>query len=161
MAASPVQGQRDREWMLRAIELSRQCPPSPSAFSVGAIVVGADGTELARGYSRESDPHDHAEESALAKVAAGDPRLRSATLYSTLEPCSERRSHPVPCAQLAIQSGIGRVVIAWREPSLLVADCQGVELLKDAGIEVIELPELADAARAVNQHIVKDSAEEP
>jgi diaminohydroxyphosphoribosylaminopyrimidine deaminase/5-amino-6-(5-phosphoribosylamino)uracil reductase len=153
----------DRDWLLRAVDLSRQCPPSSTAFSVGAIIVGADGAELARGYSRESDPHDHAEESALAKVAEGDSRLHNATLYSTLEPCSERRSHPVSCAQLVIRAGIGRVVIAWREPSLLVADCRGVELLKEAGIEVIELPELADAARAVNQHLglVNDAPEEP
>ena len=56
-------------------------------FAVGAIVVAADGTALATGYSREISPHNHAEEAALAKLAPGDPRLDGATLFSSLEPC--------------------------------------------------------------------------
>jgi len=59
----------DAHFLREAIELSRRCPPSPSAFSVGAILVAADGAILATGYSREHDPHDHAEEAALAKLA--------------------------------------------------------------------------------------------
>ncbi|HVT67559.1 MAG TPA: dCMP deaminase, partial [Trebonia sp.] len=75
--------------MRLAVSLARQCPPSATAFSVGAVVVAADGTELARGFSREGgDPVVHAEEAALAKLAPGDPRLAGATVYSTLEPCS-------------------------------------------------------------------------
>jgi diaminohydroxyphosphoribosylaminopyrimidine deaminase/5-amino-6-(5-phosphoribosylamino)uracil reductase len=143
--------------MLRAIELSRRCPPSDTAFSVGVIVVGADGTELASGHSRETDPADHAEEAALAKIAPDDPRLAGATLYSTLEPCSRRASRPVPCAQLLAGSGIRRVVIAWREPSLLVEDCVGVELLTAAGVTVVELPGLADAVSEINAHLMKSS----
>lgn len=65
----------DVTWMERAIELSRKCPPAEGAFSVGAIIVSADGEELATGYSRETDAHVHAEESALAKLPADDPRL--------------------------------------------------------------------------------------
>lgn len=144
----------DRRWMVRAIELSRSCPPVANRFNVGAVVVDAEGQEIANGYSREGgDPHVHAEESALAKLAGDDPRLRAATIYSTLEPCSERASHPVPCAALIVNAGIPRVVIAWREPSLLVADCQGVEQLTAAGVEVAELPDMAAAARAVNAHL--------
>lgn len=143
----------DHEWMARAIELSRKSPPAAGAFNVGAVIVGAGAGEISSGFSRESDPHIHAEESALAKLAPGDPRLLGATLYSTLEPCSERRSHPIPCARLIIAARIPRVVIAWREPDLFVADCQGVELLTAAGIEVVELPDLAPAARAVNAHL--------
>ncbi|WP_106982923.1 MULTISPECIES: deaminase [unclassified Streptomyces] len=143
----------DVTWMKRAIELSRKCPPAEGAFSVGAIIVSADGDELAHGYSRETDALVHAEESALAKLPADDPRLTDATLYSTLEPCSERKSRPLTCTQLILRSPIRRVVIAWREPSLLVADCIGVEALRDGGAEVLELPELAEAARAVNVHL--------
>ncbi|MGW6839458.1 deaminase [Streptomyces sp. NPDC054958] len=143
----------DVTWMERAIELSRKCPPAEGAFSVGAIIVGADGKELANGYSRETDAHVHAEESALAKLPADDPRLAGATLYSTLEPCSERKSRPLTCTQLILRSPIRRVVIAWREPSLLVADCVGVETLRAENVEVHELPELADPARRVNDHL--------
>lgn len=143
----------DHLWMTRAIELSRMCPPAAGAFNVGAVIVDADGREISSGFSREDDPHVHAEESALAKLASDDPRLSTATLYSTLEPCSERRSRPVPCARLIIAARIPRVVIAWREPDLFVADCQGVELLTAAGAEVTELPGLAAAARAANAHL--------
>ncbi|WP_308409617.1 deaminase [Streptomyces sp. A3M-1-3] len=145
----------DRAWMERAIDLSRKCPPAEGAFSVGAIIVGDDGEEVAHGYSRETDAHVHAEESALAKLPVDDNRLAGATIYSTLEPCSERRSRPLTCTQLILRSPIRRVVIAWREPSLLVADCVGVEKLREAGVEVLELPDLADAARAVNAHLLE------
>jgi diaminohydroxyphosphoribosylaminopyrimidine deaminase/5-amino-6-(5-phosphoribosylamino)uracil reductase len=139
--------------MTRAVELAGQCPPSQTAYSVGAVIVDASGGEIAYGYSRENDPSVHAEQSALGKLDPGDPRLAGATIYSTLEPCSQRKSHPVPCAQLILGTGIGRVVIAWLEPSLFVADCQGRELLDQAGITVDELPEFADAAREPNKHL--------
>ena len=143
----------DERWMDAAISLAWQCPPSDSAYSVGAVIVAADGTPLSRGYSRENDPQVHAEESALAKLPSADPRLEGATIYSTLEPCSVRKSRPRSCTQLIIGSGIGRVVFAWREPSLFVADCQGAELLEQAGLSVTELPGLAEKAAAPNRHL--------
>lgn len=146
----------DHRWMNLAIELSRNCPVVDRAYAVGAVVVGADGEELSRGWSRETDDTVHAEESALAKLPANDPRLVGATIYSTLEPCSQRKSRPRACAQLILDRPIERIVIAWREPSLFVADCQGVELLEAAGRSVVELPELAEAAKAVNAHLWHD-----
>jgi diaminohydroxyphosphoribosylaminopyrimidine deaminase / 5-amino-6-(5-phosphoribosylamino)uracil reductase len=142
--------------MRRAISLAWQCPRSDSAFSVGAVVVEPDGTELATGFSREGgDPLVHAEESALGKLDPGDPRLAGATIYSTLEPCSQRKSRPRTCTQLIIAAGLARVVIAWREPDLFVADCQGYELLTAAGLTVDELPGLAAEAAAPNQHLAR------
>ena len=144
----------DERWMRLAIELAWQCPPTPTAFSVGAVIVDADGDEISRGFSREGgDPMVHAEESALRKLAADDPRLAGATIYSTLEPCSQRSSRPRTCTQLIIDAGLRRVVIAWREPTLFVADCQGYELLAEAGLEVAELPALAALAAAPNGHL--------
>jgi diaminohydroxyphosphoribosylaminopyrimidine deaminase/5-amino-6-(5-phosphoribosylamino)uracil reductase len=153
----------DRRWLLEAISLSRQCPPSPTAYSVGAVLVAADGSVLSTGYSRESGPDDHAEEAALAKlglpgaaaagVHGGVPELATATLYSSLEPCAVRASRPVPCADLIIASGIGRVVIAWIEPPVL-APGGGASRLYGAGVEVVEMPELAAAAREVNAHLL-------
>jgi pyrimidine deaminase RibD-like protein len=149
-----VSGQDDERWMRIAVELAWLCPPSEAAYSVGAVIVGADGTEMSRGYSREGgDPVVHAEESALGKLAAGDPRLAGATIYSTLEPCSQRKSRPRSCTQLIIAAGIRRVVIAWREPSLFVADCQGAQLLAQAGLDVTELPSFAAQAAAPNRHL--------
>jgi diaminohydroxyphosphoribosylaminopyrimidine deaminase / 5-amino-6-(5-phosphoribosylamino)uracil reductase len=143
----------DYQWMRLAIELAYLCPPSPSAFSVGAVIVDQNGAEISRGYSRETDAHVHAEESALAKLAPEDPRLRTATIYSTLEPCSQRKSRPRTCTQLILAARIPRVVLAWREPGLFVADCQGYELLTAAGVAVVEIPELAQQAQAPNAHL--------
>jgi pyrimidine deaminase RibD-like protein len=137
-----------------AVSLAGQCPPSDTAFSVGAVIVDADGNELSRGFSREGgDPVVHAEEAALGKLAPGDPRLAGATIYSTLEPCSRRKSRPLTCTQLIIAAGLRRVVIAWREPALFVADAQGHELLTAAGVAVDELPEFAAGAIAPNRHL--------
>lgn len=144
----------DRAWLSRAIDLSRLCPPSQTAFSVGAVIVDVGGNEISWGYSRESYPHFHAEETALAKLSSNDPRLGGATLYSSLEPCAKRHSRPQTCTQLILAAGIARVVIAWREPDLFVIGSQGTELLCQAGREVVELSEYAEPARAVNVHLL-------
>lgn len=153
----------DRHWLRAAIELSGRCPPSPTAYSVGALLVGPDGGVIATGYSRETDPLDHAEEVALARIglpagSVGLPPLSAAvvpgaTLYSSLEPCAVRASRPAPCADLIIASGVGRVVIAWREPPIL-APGGGAIRLRAAGVHVVVVPELAAAARAVNAHLL-------
>jgi diaminohydroxyphosphoribosylaminopyrimidine deaminase / 5-amino-6-(5-phosphoribosylamino)uracil reductase len=153
----------DERWMRLAIEQALRCPPSQTAFSVGAIIVDEDGAEISRGFSRENDPVVHAEESALAKLSSAgprqpdprlvDPRLRGATIYSTLEPCSQRQSRQRTCTQLIIAAGLRRVVFAWREPSLFVPDATGHELLEQAGLEVTELPAFAGEAAAPNRHL--------
>ncbi len=142
----------DLTWLRAAIQLAQQCPPSLSAYSVGAIIVGSDGRQLAAGFSRESDPAEHAEEAALAKLS-GQPNLGRATLFSTLEPCSQRASRPLSCTQHILRSGLGRVVFAWSEPSLFVADCTGAQQLRDAGVQVLELAELASEAQQANSHL--------
>jgi pyrimidine deaminase RibD-like protein len=141
----------DLGWLRLACELAAFCPPSGTAFSVGAVIVGPDGTELARGFSRENDPTVHAEEAALEKLT-GVP-LDQATIYSSLEPCAKRASRPHPCAKLIIAARIPRVVFAWREPALFV-DCDGVELLTAAGVDVREIPELSGLAQAPNVHLL-------
>lgn len=144
----------DRNWLAFACELAALCPPSATAFSVGAVIVAADGTELARGYSRESDPHDHAEEGALAKLPVDDERLATATIYSSLEPCAKRASRPRTCAQLIHDVGLRRVVTAWKEPDTFVAGAAGTEVLEDAGVTVIALAEYKNAAQAPNRHLL-------
>jgi 5-amino-6-(5-phosphoribosylamino)uracil reductase len=143
----------DVVWLAQTIELSRRCPPSPSAYSVGAVVVAADGMVMATGYSRETGPHAHAEEVALAKIGPAGPRLAGATLYSSLEPCRFRASRPTPCAELIVAAGLRRVVIAWLEPPVF-APGGGAAMLRDAGITVVEVPGLAAEARAVNAAVL-------
>lgn len=150
----------DRRWLSQAIELSRRCPPSPTAFSVGAILVSRDGRLLGAGYSREGSPHDHAEEVALAGLGAVDADLAAATLYSSLEPCRYRSSRPRPCAEFIVSAGVGRVVMAWREPPVFAAG-GGAGLLREGGVTVVEVPGLAAAARAVNRAVLPADLPEP
>ncbi|GAB3465488.1 hypothetical protein GCM10027570_53860 [Streptomonospora sediminis] len=143
----------DRRWLRAAIDLSRRCPPSDTAFSVGAIVVDADGEVVAEGYSRRDSPGDHAEEAALRGIDPADPRLAAATLYSSLEPCSRRFSRPRTCTRIILDTPIPRIVIAWREPAVFV-EGEGTELLVRAGRTVVEDTALAQEARRVNAHLL-------
>jgi diaminohydroxyphosphoribosylaminopyrimidine deaminase/5-amino-6-(5-phosphoribosylamino)uracil reductase len=120
------------------------------------VVVSAEGEVLSAGYSREQSEHDHAEEVALRKLTPAhgrpDPRLRGATIYSSLVPCGARASRPVTCAQHIIGAGLSRVVYAWREPPIFAAG-DGAEKLAAAGISVTEIPALARAAKSINSHL--------
>ncbi|MCG7204037.1 dihydrofolate reductase family protein [Streptomyces arenae] len=144
----------DRHWLRLACELAAECPPSRTAFSVGAVVVAADGTELARGHSREAgDPAAHAEEAALAKISPADPRLSTATVYTSLEPCTHRASRPHPCAELILAAGVRRVVTAWREPDTFVRAADGTGMLREQGVAVLVLGQYEALAKAPNAHL--------
>lgn len=143
----------DRDRLVAAVDLGRHCPLSLTAYAVGSLVVAADGTELARGHSRATGPDTHAEEVALATLAAAGLTALGGTVYSSLEPCGTRRSRPVPCAELILAAGVRRVVFALREPPLL-APGGGAALLAAGGVEVVEIPDLAGAVREVNRHLL-------
>ncbi|MFC7275003.1 dCMP deaminase [Paractinoplanes rhizophilus] len=141
----------DARWMTLAVGLAARSPRSATAFAVGSVIVGPGDAEISRGWSRDTDPLVHAEESALLSAAGRD--LSGATLYSTLEPCSKRAHRPhATCTSLILAARIPRVVIAWREPDIFVT-CEGVALLTAAGVEVVELGAFAARARAVNAHL--------
>jgi diaminohydroxyphosphoribosylaminopyrimidine deaminase/5-amino-6-(5-phosphoribosylamino)uracil reductase len=146
----------DRRRLTLAIELAHRCPPSTTAFSVGAVIVDERGAEISRGFSRETGRR-HAEESALGKLAGGGADLGGATLYSSLEPCVRRASGARACTDLIIAAGIRRVVIAWREPPIFVSRPGGVAALEAAGVTVVELADLAGRAAAPNAHLLQGS----
>ncbi len=84
----------------------------------------------------------HAEANAITKVAKSQSSSLGATLYITASPCIE-------CAKLIIQAGIIRVVYADKYHAM-----EGVELLKRACIDVVELKtndELEVLKRLVNR----------
>ena len=81
---------------------------------VGAVVLGADGSLLARRHNereRAADPTAHAELLALrdAAAAARSWRLEGATVVSTLEPC------PM-CAGALLAARVARVVFGAADP---------------------------------------------
>ena len=147
----------DRRLLGSAIDLSRLSPPAPTHYAVGAVLADAGGAVLATGYTGETDPHVHAEEAALAKLA---PTAQPVTLYTSLEPCTFRKSRPTPCTDLLLAAGIGRVVLALREPPLF-ADCHGVETLRRNGVQVVEIPDLAHRVRKINAHLIRPPGHRP
>jgi diaminohydroxyphosphoribosylaminopyrimidine deaminase/5-amino-6-(5-phosphoribosylamino)uracil reductase len=150
----PARDATDRRLLGSAVDLSRLSPPAPTHYAVGAVLVDAGGAVLATGYTGETDPTIHAEEAALAKLTR---TARAVTLYTSLEPCTVRRSRPTPCTQLVLAAGINRVVLALREP-LLFADCDGVEALRRGGVEVVEIPDLGHRVREINAHLFRPAA---
>lgn len=131
---------KDKKWLEYAIELSKKCPRSEKAFAVGAIIVDSKGKFIAEGFSRETNPKIHAEESALQKVPPTID-LSTCTIYSSVEPCGTRLSAPIGCAELIIDAKIKQVVFAAYEPAIFVQG-NGEEKLRDAGIQTVVLPEL-------------------
>lgn len=72
----------------------------------------------------------HAEANAITKVARSNNSSDGSTLYVTASPCME-------CSKLIIQAGIRRVVF-----NELYRICEGLDLLKRAGIETVHIPDL-------------------
>jgi len=135
--------------MARAVALAEQCPPSATAFSVGAVIV-LDGRAVGEGHSRAERPEDHAEEVALRRAGGA---VEGATVYSTMEPCGERASRPVPCARLLVEAKVAQVVYAIAEPERFVQAPSGIAVLREAGVRVRSMPEFAAAAAAPNAHL--------
>lgn len=99
---------------------------------VGSVVVHNDRI-IGEGYHQQYGG-PHAEVNAIAAVK--DASLFSeATLYVNLEPCAHHGKTP-PCADLIIEMGIPKVVIANLDPHELVAG-KGIEKLRSAGVEVV------------------------
>ncbi|MDX1889625.1 nucleoside deaminase [Mycolicibacterium sp. 050158] len=97
------------------LALEAAAAAGPEDLPVGAVVIGADGTELARAANaREElgDPTAHAEILALraaARVLGDGWRLEGATLAVTLEPCTM-------CAGALVMARVARVVFGAWEP---------------------------------------------
>ncbi|KAI8920652.1 cytidine deaminase-like protein [Entophlyctis helioformis] len=132
----------ERRLMDLAVAEAGKSVPAEAAYCVGAVLVAADGSSvLSTGFSRELAGNTHAEQVCLLKVAGTDkaPLVPGATMYTTMEPCSLRLSGNVPCVQRLIDARVARVVVGVREPPDLVQNCTGVELLEQAGIQVVLL----------------------
>ncbi len=143
---------KDREthekYMQFALELARaykgRTAPNPT---VGAVVV-RQGRIVGFGAHRGKG-HEHAEVVALKE--AGE-LARGADLYVTLEPHSFHGTTP-PCTEAIKEAGIQRVIVATRDPHPRVKG-EGIRILREAGIEVIE-GVLEAEARALNEAYFK------
>ncbi|MEM8568126.1 MAG: bifunctional diaminohydroxyphosphoribosylaminopyrimidine deaminase/5-amino-6-(5-phosphoribosylamino)uracil reductase RibD [Bacteroidota bacterium] len=119
-------------YMDRALELAvlgiGNVSPNPM---VGCVVVH-DNKIIGEGY-HQNYGGPHAEVNAINSVF--DPSvLKNSTVFVTLEPCSHFGKTP-PCADLLIEKGVQRVVIATEDPNPKVAG-RGAKRMIDAGIKV-------------------------
>lgn len=131
------------DFMQRALTLAKQgefsARPNPL---VGCVIVNqqqivGEGTHWQAGTL-------HAEQHALNQAGV---KAKGATCYVTLEPCPHHGRTP-PCVGALIEAGIQSVVIGARDPNPLV-NGQGIQQLKQAGIEVQELSH--PACQALNK----------
>ncbi len=97
---------------------------------VGVVIV-KDGKILATGYRGESGVGDHGEYCALKKLNGTD--VQGATVYTTLEPCSERNPPKKSCTERLINAKVARVVSGSADKDESV---YGHSTLVEAGIEI-------------------------
>ena len=141
----------DLRYLARAVAEGLRCVPSPTSYCVGAVVVLPDGRTFT-GYTHETSPTHHAEQEAIRKALDAGAELRGAAIYSSMEPCSQRKSEPESCTQLILRHGFARAVFALYEPDRFVR-CRGAQTLREAGIDVRVYPELAEGVRRANAHL--------
>lgn len=124
------------EYMSLALEEARKCKAEDDRNPpmVGVVIVSSDGRLLASAHRGELRPGDHAEYTALEKKLAGES-LVDATIYTTLEPCTERSPNKTPCVERLIERRVKRVFIAMLDPNHDIQG-HGERRLREAGIDV-------------------------
>jgi len=134
----------DHEIMQHAIHIARAgfgfVEPNPM---VGAVIVSPDRSLIAEGFHQKFG-EAHAEINA---IRAAGPRAAGADLFVSLEPCSHFGKTP-PCVDAVLQAGFRRVIVGCPDPAPHGAG-QGIQRLRDAGMEVVVGTCQQDAARLI------------
>ncbi|MGB0522111.1 MAG: bifunctional diaminohydroxyphosphoribosylaminopyrimidine deaminase/5-amino-6-(5-phosphoribosylamino)uracil reductase RibD [Flammeovirgaceae bacterium] len=124
----------EERFMKRALDLAQlgkgRVSPNPL---VGCVIVH-NGQIIGEGFHQKYGG-PHAEVNAVNAVEDQE-KLKKATVYVSLEPCSHFGKTP-PCSDLLIAKQVKKVVICNVDPNPLVAG-RGIEKLKQAGIEVVD-----------------------
>ena len=136
--------------MRQALELAEKgkgyVAPNPL---VGCVIVSEEDEVIGKGYHKKFG-EAHAEVNAIQSVE--DPeKLKNATVYVTLEPCSHHGKTP-PCAPMLAQLPIKRVVIAMKDPNPEV-NGKGILHLRNNGVEV-ETGVLIKKAEELNEFFI-------
>ncbi|QAY79844.1 bifunctional diaminohydroxyphosphoribosylaminopyrimidine deaminase/5-amino-6-(5-phosphoribosylamino)uracil reductase RibD [Sphingosinicella sp. BN140058] len=114
--------------------------PNPS---VGCVLV-KDDRIVGRGWTQPGG-RPHGEAMAIADAGA---EARGAVAYVTLEPCAHSSPRGPACADLLIQAGVARVVVAIGDPDPRTNGA-GLARLAEAGIAVTSGPRAAEAERSL------------
>lgn len=142
--------------MQRAIALSEKGlgKTSPNPI-VGAVIIDDAGNVIGDGFHDRMNSPDHAEVVAIAKATQS---VKGATIVVTLEPCNHKGSTG-PCTQAIIDAGISTVVFAVNDPNSVASG--GAEVLRNAGIKVVEGVLEAEATYANRAWIMKIKKNRP
>jgi len=166
----------DRHFLSLAIIEAKKCESVSTGYNVGAVLIKQirvndspvidDFIILSTGFSRELEGNTHAEQCCIIKYNNNNKSNNTENsasfnksplfLYSTMEPCSSRLSGNPSCSSLLIQSKlITRCIIGAKEPNYFIAECQGINLLKQSGIEIKIISDMEKDCLEMNQHLIK------
>ncbi len=107
---------------------------------VGCVIVDSENKLIASGHHIYANKGPHAEVAALNKID-DKTKLKGATVYLTLEPCSHHTSNKkAPCAEVLAQYPLRKVIYGLKDPNPLVSG-GGEKILRDAGIEAVSVAE--------------------
>ena len=109
---------------------------------VGAMLVDRNSNIVADAYRGGDEGNGEHAEFRLFESLKGrtDIDLKNATLYVTLEPCTDRNHPKTPCASHVISSGVGSIYIGMLDPDIRIRG-MGVQQLKAAGVRVEMFPD--------------------
>ena len=125
---------------------------------VGCVIVSPTGELIGSGHTL-GPGEDHAEISAALQAQTGGYSVVGATLYSTLEPCSFHGRTPA-CSRSIAARAVARVVIGMPDPHPRV-NGEGVRILREAGIEVIESVCEPEVRRQLGAWVLEQHPYEP
>lgn len=125
---------KHREFMQLAVDQARESKSEDSSPrpKVGAVAV-RDDTVLAVAHRGELKAGEHAEYTLL-EGKLKDHQLAGATVYTTLEPCTDRHAPKIACVSRLIERKVARVYVGMLDPNPDIRGL-GVRKLQDAGIE--------------------------
>jgi diaminohydroxyphosphoribosylaminopyrimidine deaminase/5-amino-6-(5-phosphoribosylamino)uracil reductase len=145
----------ETDYMRLALRLARRGYGSTSPNPMVGAVLVKRGRIIGRGWHRRAGG-PHAEIEALCNAQMRGHRVRGATLYVTLEPCSTHGSTP-PCTAAILAAGISRVVVGAVDPNPRHRG-RAFDILQRAGITVTQGVMAEECARlneAFNHWIVQ------
>ncbi|MCQ2361719.1 MAG: bifunctional diaminohydroxyphosphoribosylaminopyrimidine deaminase/5-amino-6-(5-phosphoribosylamino)uracil reductase RibD [Acidaminococcaceae bacterium] len=120
----------DLKYMQRALELARMAEGETSPNPMVGCVIVKDNKTIGEGWHHQAGlPH-----AELEAIKDAKNKVRGATVYVTLEPCSHV-GKVGPCCVTLARMGVARVVCAMVDLNPKVAGA-GIKYLQEAGVAV-------------------------